>query len=837
MEKTLPVKARVVIVGGGVLGCSVAYHLARNGWTDVVLLERKQLTSGTTWHAAGLVGQVQGTRSMTAFAKYSADLFAELERDTGQSTSFRKTGSLAVALHHDRLRELRRKADYAQSLGVDAREVGLDEIRERWPLLNVDGVVGGTYQPNDGWGSPTDITMALARGARMHGASIFENVAVERAIVEGGRVTGAITDHGMISADYFVNCTGMWAASLGRRNGVDVPNHACEHYYLVSDVIPDLPRNLPVLRVYDERTYYKEDAGKILFGFMHGEAKPWGMGGIPDDFSFTSLPFTEQDVANEIEMAVNRIPALSSIGIRTFFNGPESFTADGRFILGEAPNVAGYFILAGMNSTGIQTGGGAGRAVAQWIMNGVPPFDLAEMDPGRLEAFQSRDPYLQERAPETLVRTYAMRWPNYQRSTARHLRQTPLHADMRELGAFFGETLGWERPQWFAPSGMKPERSYGYDRENWFEYTAAEHRAVREGVGLIDMSTLGKLRIKGPDAASVIQRICSAETDVEPGKVFYSLWLNERGGIESDVTVARLGEQEYVVMGSTGNLPRDRSWLRKNIPSGANVAIRDETTSFGAVAIAGPLSRQVLARCADTDFSNVAFPHGTSQEFYLGHAPVRAQRISYAGELGWEIFFTPDFGSYVLRTLLATGAEFDMRPVGVEALESLRLEKGYRHWGTDVSYTDSPHEVGLSFACRADDRPAYIGRDAYIERRARPGRLRLCSLLLGDPKPLLIHDEPILKDGRMVGWVTSGGYGHTLGGAVGLGTVELPDGVSAASALASGGYAVRIEGRDIPATLSLRGFYDPNGERLHLETFTHGNSDGSRGRSSKCSDQ
>ena len=814
MQKQLPSHAQVVIIGGGIHGCSVAYHLAREGWKDVVLLERKQLTSGTTWHAAGLVGQLQGSHATTAFAKYGVELLQEIEAETGQNPGFRQSGSISVALNEERLAELRRKADFASLFGVEAHPMTTDEIEERWPLMNPEGVLGGIWMPSDGSANPIDLTTALAKGARMHGAQIFENIKVDEVLVEGGKIVGVRTERGTIAADVVVNCGGMWARELGRQNGVGVPLHACEHYYLVTEAIDDLPRDLPVLRSYCDGTYWKEDAGKLLFGFAHFHARPWGVKGISDDFCFDSLPFVEDDVMEVLELAMNRVPLLQEVGIRTFFNGPESYSYDGRFTLGEAPDIRGYFVLAGVNSTGIQSGPGAGRALAQWIMKGHPPIDLSEMDPRRCEEFQARDPYLRERCPETLVLTYAMHWPNRQRETARNLRRTPFHHALKAHGACFAEVQGWERPGWFAPEGVRPEYQYSFGRQNWFDHALQEQKAAREAVAMIDYSMLGKLMVEGSDAENFLQRICTNNMAMKVGRVAYTLMLNDRGGIESDVTVARHAADSYMVMSSISHTRRDFIHLRDHIEPGEDVRLRDVTPSFGVLAVMGPKSRDLMAAVSDVDVSNAAFPFNSLQTFHIGHARVTAQRLSYSGELGWEIFVTPDFAEHVFEELMEAGRAYGLRLIGGEALNALRIEKGFVHWGHDMAYTEAPHQIGLDFACKPDKQIRFVGRDAYLQRKAANRGPFLCSVRLRDPEPLLHHNEPVLRDGKVAGYVTAGAYGYSTGSAVGLCLLSLPDGATEKSAIENASYSVVVEGNQIAAEISLKPFHDPRSTRM-----------------------
>ena len=814
MKKQLPSHTQVVIIGGGIHGCSVAYHLAKQGLTDVVLLERKQLTCGTTWHAAGLVGQLQGSHATTAFAKYGIELLQELEAETGQNPGYRQSGSISIAVNDERMAELKRKADFASIFGIESHYLSTPEIEERWPLMNPEGVLGGIYMPSDGSANPIDLTTALAKGARAHGAKIFEHIKVEEVFVTEGKASGVRTDQGTISADFVVNCAGMWARDLGRQNGVGVPLHACEHYYLVTESIENLPKDLPVLRSYCDGTYFKEDAGKLLFGFAHNHAKPWGMQGISEDFCFDSLPFIDDDVMDVLELAMNRVPLLMETGIRTFFNGPESYSYDGRFILGEAPDIKGYFVLSGVNSTGIQSGSGAGRALAQWIIDGHPPIDLSEMDPKRCEEFQSRDLYLRERCPETLVQTYAMHWPNYQRTTARNLRRTPFYHALKANGACFAEVQGWERPGWFAPEGVTPEYEYSFGRQNWFDYVQDEQKAAREDVAMIDYTMLGKLMIEGTDAESFLQRICTNNMAMANGRVAYTLMLNERGGIESDVTVARYGDNSFMMMSSISHTRRDYLHLRDHIQPDEDVRLRDVTTSYGVLAIMGPKSRDLLGFISDADVSHEAFPFNSHREFYIGHARVTAQRLSYSGELGWEIFVTPDFAEHVFDVLMEAGKSFGLRLIGGEALNALRLEKGFLHWGHDMAYTEAPHQLGLGFVCKTKKPIPFIGRDAYLERKAANKGPFLCSVKLNDSKPLLHQNEPVLRDGKVVGYVTAGAYGQAVGAAVGLCFIDLPEGKTDKKPVETGSYTVMVEGEAVSADVSLTPFYDPQSLRM-----------------------
>ncbi|HSG84826.1 MAG TPA: FAD-dependent oxidoreductase, partial [Candidatus Limnocylindrales bacterium] len=557
MTTQLPTHARVVIIGGGIVGVSVAYHLAKRGWTDVVLLERKQLTSGTTWHAAGLVTKLRATYNMTTLAAYAEECFKAVEAETGLSTGFRTTGSILIARTEGRWTEIQRGISMGRVCGFEVEVIDAAEAKRMWPLMDESGIVGAAYLPADGVANPTDATEAIAKAFRLRGGKIFEHTKVTDVLTKDGRVTGVRTQAGDIGCEVVVNCAGMWARELGARNGVNIPLHAAEHFYLITEPVEGLQPDLPVLRCPDDTAYIREDTGKIMVGFFEPGAKPWGMDGIPEDFAFGTLPEDWDHLTPFIQMAARRLPLLNDIGIKLFFNGPESFTPDDRYILGEAPGLAGYFVAAGFNSVGFQSGPGAGRAVADWIVEGQAPMDLAEVDIRRFMPFQANRRYLRERTTEVLGLLYDMHWPFRQVETARGVRRSALHDRLAAAGACFGETAGWERANWFATPGMEPVYEYSYGRQNWFEASAGEHRAVREAVGVFDQSSFGKLLVQGPDAEAVMNRISANDVSVEPGRVVYTQWLNERGGIEGDVTVTRLDETRFMVVSAAADQLRD----------------------------------------------------------------------------------------------------------------------------------------------------------------------------------------------------------------------------------------------------------------------------------------
>ncbi|ESX50364.1 FAD-dependent oxidoreductase [Mesorhizobium sp. C416B] len=815
MTRSIPTKARAVIIGGGVSGCSVAYHLAKLGWTDIVLLERKQLTSGTTWHAAGLIGQLRGSQNMTRLAKYSADLYVKLEAETEVGTGMRQVGSITVALTEERKHEIYRQASLARAFDVDVREISPGEVKEMYPHLNVSDVVGAVHLPLDGQCDPANIAMALAKGARQRGAAIVENVKVTKVHTKAGRVTGVSwaqgEDQGTIEADIVVNCAGMWARELGAQNGVTIPLHACEHFYLVTEPIPGLGR-LPVLRVPDECAYYKEDAGKMMLGAFEPVAKPWGMDGIHEDFCFDQLPEDMEHFEPILEMGVNRMPMLATAGIHTFFNGPESFTPDDRYYLGEAPELSGYWMATGYNSIGIVSSGGAGMVLAQWINDGEAPFDLWEVDIRRAQPFQKNRRYLKERVSETLGLLYADHFPYRQMATSRNVRRSPLHEHLRARGAVFGEVAGWERANWFAREGQEREYRYSWKRQNWFDNQREEHLAVRNKVGLFDMTSFGKIRVEGRDACAFLQRLCANDMDVAPGKIVYTQMLNQRGGIESDLTVSRLSDTAYFLVVPGATLQRDLAWLRRHVGE-EFVVITDVTAAESVLCLMGPDARKLIQKVSPNDFSNENNPFGTFQEIEIGMGLARAHRVTYVGELGWELYVSTDQAAHVFEAIDEAGADVGPKLCGLHTLDSCRIEKAFRHFGHDITDEDNVLEAGLGFAVKTA-KGEFIGRDAVLKRKEAGLSRRLVQFRLKDPEPLLFHNEAILRDGKIVGPITSGNYGHHLGGAIGLGYVPC-QGESEADVLASS-YEIEIAGERFAAEASLKPMYDPKAERTRM---------------------
>jgi glycine cleavage system aminomethyltransferase T/glycine/D-amino acid oxidase-like deaminating enzyme len=817
MSKSLPVRADVVIIGGGIVGTSIAYHLAKFGITSTVLLERKQLTCGTTWHAAGLVGQLRATRNLTELAKYTTGLFEGLEKETGQATGFKQNGSISIALTEGRLEELKRGASMAKSFGLEVQVISVDEIKERVPHYNLEGAVGGVFLPKDGQVNPIDVTQALAAGARKRGALVFENTKATRIVVERGRATGVETADGTIRADKVVIASGMWSRDLGRMTGVNIPLHAAEHFYIVTEPIGELPRNMPVVRIPDECAYYKEDAGKLLVGAFEPKAKPWGTDGIPDDHAFVTLPEDMDHFEPILNNAVSRVPLLEKAGIALFFNGPESFTPDDRYYLGETPEVRDLFVATGFNSIGIQSSGGAGLVLSQWIKNGHPPMDVSGVDIRRIHPFQSVKTYVRDRTVESLGLLYAMHWPHRQPETARGARRSPIHDRLVEAGACMGEVNGWERPNWYAGNGNEPKYEYSYGRQNWFPYADAEAKALQADVVMFDQSSFSKFLVEGKDAAKVLNKISANDIDVEPGRVVYTQWCNERGGIEADLTVTRLADDTFMVVTGCAPQTRDFAWLKRNTPEPARCVATDITSGLPMFALMGPKSRALIEKLSGADLSTAAWPFGASKEIEIGYARVRASRITYVGELGWELYIPTEFAVHVFERILEAGAEFGLKLAGMHTMNNCRVEKAYRHWGHDISDEDTPVEAGLSFTVAWDKKGGFIGKKALEKQRKHNAQpKRLVCLALDDNSiraPMMYHEEPIYRDGAIVGATTSGAWGHRVERSLGLGYVRNEDGVTN-DWLDQGRWEVEIAWQRYPAKAQFQAFYDPKGERI-----------------------
>lgn len=832
MSQALPNHANVVIVGGGIVGVSIAYHLTELGVKDVLLLERRQLTCGTTWHAAGLVPQLRATRPMTELAKYSAELFREIEQRSGQATGYKQNGSIAVALTEARMEELKRGASMAGAFGLTAETLGPAEIKSHYPLIENKDIVGGLWLPGDGQTNPVDTTAALARCARAGGARIVEGAQVHEILVEQGRAVGvratmvgregelartgepeAVT----IKADAVVLAAGMWSAEMARPLGVRLSLQAAEHFYIVTEAIADLPRDLPSLRVPDECAYYKEDAGKLLVGAFEPVAKPWALDGIPPDFCFDSLPDDYDHFEPVLTRAMARVPVLENTGIATWFNGPESFTPDDQYLLGETAEVSDLFVACGFNSIGIQSAGGAGKMLASWIVNRQVPGDIPGLEVRRMHPVQGTREYLADRTHESLGLLYAMHWPNRQFETARNARRTPFHDRLLSAGAVMGELHGWERANWFAGPADNPVYEYSFGHQNWFDATRREAQGVQNGVGLFDQTSMAKFLVQGKDAGRILNRISTANMLVEPGRIVYTQWLNTAGGIEADLTVIRLNEVQYQVITSVGAHQRDLAWLRAAITPDDHCFVTDVTNAYAMLGIMGPNARALLADIAHIDpqlLGNETFPFGQSKEIEIGYAIVRASRITYVGELGWEILIPTDMALYVYERMLEAGPRHGMVHAGFHAMNACRTEKGYRHWGHDIGVLDTPVHAGLSFTCNFDKPGGFVGDDAVKKLKEQgPPKRRLVQLKLSDPNQLCHHEEPIWVDGKIAGTVTSGMFGHRIKSSLAMGYLTLDEPINA-DRLASARIEVEVACERVPAAAQLGPWYDPKMARV-----------------------
>ena len=811
MATELPDRARAVIIGGGVIGTSVAYHLTKLGLTDVVLLEQGQLSSGTTWHAAGLVGQLRASESATRLVQYSTQLYAELETETGLSAGYKQCGGVTVARTEDRMVQLRRTAASAAAFNMECELLRPEQALEHYPVMRVDDLVGAIWLPADGKANPTDLTMALAKGARMRGTRVVEKTRVTGILNDDGRVTGVRTDAGDVEAEIVVNCAGQWAKQVGAMAGVNVPLHSAEHFYVVTEHIDGVHPDLPILRDPDGYTYFKEEVGGLVIGGFEPEAKPWvSPDDIPYPFEFQLLDEDWDHFEILMNNALLRIPALEVTGIKKFYNGPESFTPDNQFILGEAPELDNYFVGAGFNSVGIATAGGAGRALAEWIVNGAPTSDLTGVDIRRFAPFNGNTRWLHDRVAEVLGLHYEIPWPNREMKTARPFRRSPVHHLLQAANANFGSRMGWERANFFAPDGVDPTIQYTWGKPNWLPWSTAEQTTTRTAVTVFDQTSFSKYLMVGPDAESALQWLCTADVGVEVGRAVYTGMLNERGTYESDVTVTRTGADEFFIVSSAATTERDRDHIRRNLPTGARASLVDVTSAYAVFGVMGPNSRDLLAMLTETELSDTAFPFGTSQQISLGYATVRATRITYVGELGWELYVPAEFAVGVYQDLMEAGRQFGIGRGGYYTIESMRLEKGYRAFGRELTPSENPVEAGLLFACKLKTDIAFLGREAVEKAKAEGARRKLVGFSVDDPDAMLWGGELVLRDGAVAGQVTSASWGETVGACVGLAYVRAADNsVVNADWVKAGSYQVNVGGRLYPISVSLRPIYDP----------------------------
>lgn len=807
----VPKRARVVVIGGGVIGCSVAYHLAHLGWRDIVLLERDRLTSGTTWHAAGLMVTFGSTsETSTEMRKYTRDLYARLEAETGLATGFSPVGFIEVAADADRLEEYRRVSAFNRYCGVDVQEISATEVGELFPLARTDDILAGFYVAEDGRANPVDVTMSLARGARLAGATIVEGVPVTGVLTKRGAVSGVQTPYGDIEAEYVVNCAGIWARQLGAESGVSIPLQAAEHYYLLTEPIPEVSREWPVLEDPSSYGYFREEGGGLLLGLFEPVCAPWNVGRVPETFSFGEIPPDWDRMGPYLETAMQRVPITSDIGIRKFFCGPESFTPDLQPIVGEAPEVKNYFVAAGMNSIGILTGGGLGRVLAQWIVNGRPDVDVTGFNIDRLHAYQANPEYRSTRTVESLGAVYQCHYPTKSMQTARGVKKSALHDRLAAQGAHFRDVSGWEGADWYAPAGAEPQRGpLSWGRQDWFPYWAAEHRAAREGVIAMDMSFMSKFLVQGADAGRVLDFVSANAVNGDCGQLTYTQWLNDGGTLEADLTVTKLADDRFWVVASDTAHRHVETWLRRHIGTDDHALVTDLTSGYAQINVQGPRSREVLQSLTSADLSNSAFPFRTAREIDIGFGRALCIRITYLGELGYELYIPAEQATHVYDRLVEAGRPAGMRLAGLKALASLRMEKGYRDYGHDVDNTDSVLEAGLGFAVDFAKPGGFLGRDAVLAKQAEgPLTRRLVQVLLQDPQPMMFHAEPVSREGKPVGYIRAASYGFTLGGAVGLAMVEAGDPVTQAW-LDAAEWEVEIAGRSYPAVTSLRPLYDP----------------------------
>jgi len=819
-QPVLPKHARVVVVGGGIIGCSVAYHLAHMGWKDVVLLERDRLTSGTTWHAAGLMVTFGSTsETSTEMRKYTRDLYSRIEAETGLTSGFKPIGFIEVAIDKDRLEEYRRVSAFNRYCGVDVHEISPSQVRDLFPIARTDDILAGFYVKEDGMANPVDITMALAKGARMQGATILEGVSCTGVLHKGSGATKAVagvkTSLGDIEAEYVVNCAGMWARQLGAKSGINIPLQSAEHYYLITDKIPGLPPNLPVLEDPASCGYFREEVGGLMVGLFEPVCAPWKISGVPEDFSFGEITPDWDRMGPYVETAMRRVPITMETGVRKLFCGPESFTPDLQPVVGEAPELKNYFVAAGLNSIGILTGGGLGRVLAHWIINGRADVDITGFNIDRLHTYQSNPEYRKTRTVESLGMVYQCHYPTRSMMTARGAKRSAVHDRLAARGAYFKDVSGWEGPDWYAPPGVEPKVDrLSFGRQNWFPYWQAEHEATREGVILMDMSFMSKFWVQGRDAGRWLNFISANNVDGAPGVITYTQWLNEGGKLEADLTVTKVDDERYWVVASDTALRHVETWMRRNIPSDAHAFVTDVTSGYAQINIQGPRSRELLQSITTVDLSNEAFPFRTAREIDIGFARALCVRITYLGELGYELYIPAEQAAHVYDRLVVAGEPVGLRHAGLKALASLRMEKGYRDYGHDIDNTDSVLEAGLGFAVDMKKPGGFLGKEAVEAKKAKgPLTRRIVQVLVKDPEPMLFHAEVVKRSGRAIGYVRAASYGFTVGGAVGLVMVEAGEPVTQAY-LDAGSWEVEIAGKSYPAVASLKPLYDPENKRI-----------------------
>jgi sarcosine dehydrogenase len=814
-DKAFPTQARVVIVGGGIIGCSTAYHLGQMGWNDVVLLEKSKLTSGSTFHAAGLVGQLRSNANVTQLLKYSVELYDKLEVETGLATGWKMSGCLRLATNDQRMIDYKRQATMARSFGLDMEILSPKECMDLWPIMDGSDLAGGCYMPSDGQANPSDITQALARGARSSGVRIIEDCGVTAVHVKDGRITGVSTTEGEISCDYVVNCGGQWAREVGQLVGVNVPLISVQHQYMVTEAMEGLPRDMPTIRDPDRRIYFKEEVGGLVAGVYEPNPIPWANDGIPEGFNFQLLESNWDHFEPAIEQCMERVPMLQNAGIKELINGPESFTPDGNFILGESPEVENFYVGAGFNAFGIASGGGAGKALAEWIVAGEPAMDLGPVDIRRFGPHHGDIEWVRNRTLELYGKHYTLPWPFEEHESCRPLRTSQLYDRLAEQGACFGEKMGWERPNWFAPDGVEAKDQYSFYRQNWFDHVAEEHKAVRERVGLFDQSSFAKFEMRGPDAEKALSWICANNVSKPVGRVTYTQMLNTRGGIECDLTVARFAEDLFYIVTGTGFRTHDFTWIRRNIPTDCDAELVDVTDEGYTLSLMGPRARDVLSTVTHDDVSHESFPFGHCRDIHIAGSTVRALRITYAGELGWELHGPKGHALAVYDALMEAGKTYDISNAGYRTIESLRLEKGYRAWAADIGPDYSPFEADLGWAVKLKSNTPFMGREAAVEKQGAVQNKRLACFTVDGVDTVLLGRETIYRNGERVGWLSSAGWGHTLQTNIGFGYVRNADGVTEDYLLA-GEYELEVATQRIACAIHLKPLYDPDMLRVKV---------------------
>ncbi|WP_420413963.1 GcvT family protein [Roseibium sp.] len=810
----LPKTAKAVIIGGGIIGCSTAYHLAKLGWSDTVLLERKKLTSGTTFHAAGLVGQLRSNANITQLLGYSVDLYNKIEEETGLGTGWKMNGGLRLACNEERWTEVKRQATTAHSFGLPMELLTPKEAQDLWPLMDISDVVGAAFLPTDGQANPSDITQALAKGARMAGAQIFEDTKVTDIEIENGKIRAVVTVHGRIECEKVICCAGQWTRDFAKRFGVNVPLVPMEHQFMVTEPIEGITSTLPTLRDPDRLTYYKEEVGGLVMGGYEPNPIPWAVGGIPQGFHYTLLDSNFDHFEQLMELSLGRVPALETAGIKMLTNGPESFTPDGNFIVGEAPELSNFFVGAGFNAFGIAAGGGAGMALAEWVHKGEPPFDLWSADIRRFGRPHFDTDWVRTRTVEAYGKHYTMAWPHEENNSGRPCRKSPLYDLLASQGACFGEKLGWERPNWFADEakGETAKDDYSFGRQNWFEAVGREHRAAREAAVVFDQTSFAKFALKGPDAAAALNWICANDVDKPAGSLVYTQMLNDHGGIECDLTVARVAEDEFYIVTGTGFATHDFDWISRNIPQGMHCQLFDITSSNAVLSLMGPKARAILEKVTRDDISNDGFKFGTIRTIGIAGCPVQALRVTYVGELGWELHLPVEYAQTVYKALMEAGQDLGLVNAGYRAIESLRLEKGYRAWGSDIGPDHTPFEAGLGWAVKLRKDVDFKGR-AAAEKQKADGVKKMLACFTVDPSVVLLGRETIYRNGERVGWLTSGGFGYTVGKSIGYGYVRCQHGVDA-EYVTSGEYELEVATERVPCDVTLHPLYDPKMERV-----------------------